>query len=172
MPQEIWEPEITSKTSFRRSGSGIVFLQGVSSYFGAEPQTGTDLPDPARICPLPSTSMAKTHPWMKLSRDELTFLRHWMFDETHFQDGPGAANRLQLAHGRHLPNLPSLSRPHSPIPRSRKSPARDPLPMKPMPLQINGAIRGAKGDGAVDRQVAVHKPDDTPIDGVNRQIAA
>jgi hypothetical protein len=43
--------------------------------------------------------MPKTHPRMKLSRKELTFLRHWMFDETHFQDGPGAAKQLQVAHG-------------------------------------------------------------------------
>ena len=43
--------------------------------------------------------MPKTHPPMKLSREELLFLRHWMFDETHFQEGPGAAKRLQVAHG-------------------------------------------------------------------------
>jgi hypothetical protein len=34
---------------------------------------------------------------MKLSRDEEVFLRHWIYDEAHYRDGPGAAKRLQLA---------------------------------------------------------------------------
>ena len=36
---------------------------------------------------------------MRLSRDEESFLRHWMYDEVHYQDGPGPAKRLQLEHG-------------------------------------------------------------------------
>jgi hypothetical protein len=35
---------------------------------------------------------------MKLSRDEETFLRHWIYDEAHYAEGPGPAKRLQLAH--------------------------------------------------------------------------
>jgi len=35
---------------------------------------------------------------MKLSRDEELFLRQWMYDEVHYQDGPGPAKRLQLQH--------------------------------------------------------------------------
>jgi hypothetical protein len=35
---------------------------------------------------------------MKLSRDEELFLRRWMYDEVHFQDGLGPAKRLQLTH--------------------------------------------------------------------------
>jgi hypothetical protein len=35
---------------------------------------------------------------MKLSPDEDLFLRHWMFDEVHFRDGPGLAKKLQLEH--------------------------------------------------------------------------
>lgn len=36
---------------------------------------------------------------MKLSREEEGFLRHWMFDEVHYAEGPGAAKKLQVAHG-------------------------------------------------------------------------
>jgi hypothetical protein len=40
---------------------------------------------------------ATKHPWpMRLSREEETFLRHWIYDEAHYQDGPGLAKRLQV----------------------------------------------------------------------------
>jgi len=42
--------------------------------------------------------MLNKRPLMKLSRDEELFLRHWMYDEVHYQDGPGPAKRLQLQH--------------------------------------------------------------------------
>lgn len=35
---------------------------------------------------------------MKLSRDEDRFLRHWMYDEVHDQEGSGPAKRLHLQH--------------------------------------------------------------------------
>lgn len=34
-------------------------------------------------------------PLLKLSRDEENFLRHWMYDETHYREGSGPAKRLQ-----------------------------------------------------------------------------
>jgi hypothetical protein len=37
-------------------------------------------------------------PRMKLSHDEEIFLRHWVYDEMHYQDGNGPAKRLQVAH--------------------------------------------------------------------------
>lgn len=40
--------------------------------------------------------MPKTRLPMKLSPDEELYLRHWMYDEVHYADGPGAAKRLQL----------------------------------------------------------------------------
>jgi hypothetical protein len=33
---------------------------------------------------------------MKLSLEEETYLRHWMYDEMHFREGIGPAKRLQL----------------------------------------------------------------------------
>ncbi|MCI0380893.1 MAG: hypothetical protein L0215_25195 [Gemmataceae bacterium] len=35
---------------------------------------------------------------MKLSLEEEVFLRHWMFDEVHYQEAQGPAKRLQLRH--------------------------------------------------------------------------
>jgi len=35
---------------------------------------------------------------MRLSREEDTFLRHWMYDETHYREGTGPAKRLQREH--------------------------------------------------------------------------
>jgi hypothetical protein len=35
---------------------------------------------------------------MRLSRDEELFLRHWMYDEVHYQQGRGLAKQLQLQH--------------------------------------------------------------------------
>lgn len=40
--------------------------------------------------------MRKTLPLVKLSRDEELFLRHWMYDEVHYQDGLGPAKQLQV----------------------------------------------------------------------------
>ena len=42
--------------------------------------------------------MPNKHPRMRLSREEEVFLRHWMYDETHYQEGPGPAKQLQLRH--------------------------------------------------------------------------
>ncbi len=35
---------------------------------------------------------------MKLSPEEETFLRHWMYDEVHYKDGVGPAKSLQVQH--------------------------------------------------------------------------
>src|SRR5262245_33658227 len=42
--------------------------------------------------------MPNKHLLMRLSREEEAFLRHWMYDETHYQDGPGPAKQLQVQH--------------------------------------------------------------------------
>ncbi|MBW3538928.1 MAG: hypothetical protein KY476_01535 [Planctomycetes bacterium] len=36
---------------------------------------------------------------MKLSPEEERFLRRWMHDEVHYDDGQGPAKRLQVEHG-------------------------------------------------------------------------
>ena len=52
--------------------------------------------------------MLKTHPRMKLSPEEEIFLRQWMFDEVHFEEGQGPAKRLQVAMGVRPPELSLL----------------------------------------------------------------
>ena len=42
--------------------------------------------------------MPNKHPRMRLSRDEELFLRHWMYDEVHYQECQGPAKQLQLQH--------------------------------------------------------------------------
>jgi hypothetical protein len=37
-------------------------------------------------------------PRMRLSLEEEAFLRRWMYDEVHYQDGVGPAKRLQVEH--------------------------------------------------------------------------
>jgi hypothetical protein len=43
--------------------------------------------------------MLKTHPRMTLSPEEELFLRQWMFDEVHFEEGQGPAKRQQVIQG-------------------------------------------------------------------------
>ncbi len=42
--------------------------------------------------------MRNKHPLMKLSREEESYLRHWIYDEARYQDCVGAAKRLQVQH--------------------------------------------------------------------------
>src|SRR5437879_12451083 len=42
--------------------------------------------------------MPNKHPRMRLSREEETFLRQWIYDEAHYEEGTGPAKRLQLEH--------------------------------------------------------------------------
>jgi hypothetical protein len=68
------------------------------------------------------------HPRMKLSREELAFLRHWMFDETHFEDGPGAAKRLQVTHGAVPAELAILIAAALPDPADQEAAGNGPAP--------------------------------------------
>jgi hypothetical protein len=42
--------------------------------------------------------MPNKHPRMKLSHEEEAFLRHWIYDEVHYEEGTGPAKQLQLEH--------------------------------------------------------------------------
>ena len=46
-----------------------------------------------------TTRMRNTRPMMNLFHEEEAFLRRWMYDEVHFEDGRGPAKTLQLEHG-------------------------------------------------------------------------
>ena len=45
---------------------------------------------------------------MKLSPEEMHFLRHWMYDEVHYQEGSGPAKQLQREHQEISSNLAVL----------------------------------------------------------------
>jgi hypothetical protein len=45
-----------------------------------------------------TTPMPNKRPMMNLFHDEKVFLRRWMYDEVHFQDGQGPAKKLQIEH--------------------------------------------------------------------------
>jgi hypothetical protein len=42
--------------------------------------------------------MPNKFPRRRLSPEEEIFLRHWVYDEMHYQDGQGPAKRLQVEH--------------------------------------------------------------------------
>ena len=42
--------------------------------------------------------MPNKHPRMRLSPEEEAFLRRWVYDEAHYQEGAGPAKRLQVQH--------------------------------------------------------------------------
>lgn len=52
--------------------------------------------------------MLNKHPPMKLSPEEARFLRHWMYDEMHYQEGSGAAKQLQREHRAISANLAEI----------------------------------------------------------------
>ncbi len=52
------------------------------------------------MIPFPVGFMPNMHMPMKLSRDEKTFLRHWMYDEAHFQEGLAPPSARSLSNER------------------------------------------------------------------------
>lgn len=75
--------------------------------------------------------MPKTLPLMRLSRDEEVFLRHWMYDEVHYQDGAGPAKRLQLQHRASPADLAVLIAAAVPDPRDQEQAGLGPPPVEP-----------------------------------------
>ncbi len=75
--------------------------------------------------------MPKALPLMRLSRDEDVFLRHWMYDEVHYQDGAGRAKRLQLQHRASPADLAVLIAAALPDPFDQEQAGLGPLPVEP-----------------------------------------
>lgn len=73
--------------------------------------------------------MPNKHPRMRLSREEEAFLRHWMYDETHFRDGTGPAKRLQLQHRAIPADLATLIAAAIPEPAEQEAAGRGPPPV-------------------------------------------
>jgi class 3 adenylate cyclase len=72
--------------------------------------------------------MPSKHLPMKLSREEETFLRHWMYDEAHDADEPGPAERLQVEHGAKPADLTLLISAALPDPADQEAAALGPAP--------------------------------------------
>jgi hypothetical protein len=75
--------------------------------------------------------MPNKRPLMKLSRDEEVFLRHWMYDEFHYQDGHGPAKRLQLEHRAVPADLAVLIAAGVPDPADQEAAGLGPPPSEP-----------------------------------------
>ncbi len=62
---------------------------------------------------------------MRLSRDEEAFLRHWMYDEVHYQDGPGRPSDYNSSTGPFPPTLRFSSPPPFPTRLTKRRRALD-----------------------------------------------
>jgi hypothetical protein len=70
--------------------------------------------------------MPNKHPQMKLSRDEEIYLRHWMYEEMRYREGPGPAKRLQFEHGVASGDLAALIAAAMSAPADQQAAALDP----------------------------------------------
>jgi hypothetical protein len=65
---------------------------------------------------------------MKLSRDEEVFLRHWMYNEVHYREGQGPAERLQVKHQAVAADLATLIAATMPDPSEQEAAGDGPPP--------------------------------------------
>ena len=75
--------------------------------------------------------MLSKHPLMKLSPDEESFLRHWMYDEVHYVEGQGPAKRLQVQHEAVPADLAVLIAATMPDPTDQEVAGLGPPPTEP-----------------------------------------
>jgi hypothetical protein len=75
--------------------------------------------------------MPNTQPLMRLSLDEELFVKHWLFEQFHYDSGPGPAKRLQIEHGGIPAELSILIAAAIPDPAQQKSAALGPPPIEP-----------------------------------------
>jgi hypothetical protein len=76
--------------------------------------------------------MPNKHSLMKLCRDEELFLRHWMYDEVHYQDGRGPAKQLQLQRRAIPADLATLIAAAIPDPADQEAAGLGPPPAEPL----------------------------------------
>src|SRR5262245_18477771 len=75
--------------------------------------------------------MPNGYPRMRRSPEEESFLRHWMYDETHNQEGSGPAKRLQLQHRVIPADLAILIAVAIPAPADQEAAGSGPPPAEP-----------------------------------------
>jgi hypothetical protein len=113
--------------------------------------------------------MRNKYPLMKLSREEELFLRHWLFEQFHYESGQGPAKRLQIEHGVIPANLSILIVAAMPDPADQKKMAVGPPPTKPPSwpwndeqfrarlVEARGALAGPGGTESVSVPRAARK---------------
>ena len=70
-------------------------------------------------------------PLLKLSPEEDNYLRHWIYDETHYEEGPGPAKRLQLQYHAVPADLAALIAAALPDPAEQETAGTGPSPPQP-----------------------------------------
>jgi hypothetical protein len=77
--------------------------------------------------------MPNKRPLMRLSPDEELFLRQWMYDEIHYQQGRGPAKQLQVEHRVIPADLATLIAAAIPDPGDQAAIGNGPPPAGPLP---------------------------------------
>jgi hypothetical protein len=101
--------------------------------------------------------MPNMPPLMKLSPDEEVFLRQWMYDEIHYQDGRGPAKRLQVQHGVSPADLATLIAAAIPDPADQEAAGLGPLSVASPQWPWSGATfqeRLAEARSTLQRRVS------------------
>jgi hypothetical protein len=75
--------------------------------------------------------MQNKHLRMRLSPEEDTFLRHWMYDETHYEKGTGPAKQLQVQHQVAPVDLAIIIAAAVPDPSEQETAGNGPPPSEP-----------------------------------------
>lgn len=119
--------------------------------------------------------MLSKHPRMRLSRDEEVFLRHWMYDETHYMEGQGPAKRLQVQHRAVPADLAALIAASMPDPVDQGAAGIGPPPTQPPAWPWPGdalQMRLKEAQAALARAGSAPKPQGEPNPALQRTPAA
>jgi hypothetical protein len=84
--------------------------------------------------------MPNKQPLMKLFPEEELFVRHWLFEQFHYESGPGPAKRLQIEHQGLPAELSVLIAAAIPDPAEQKVAALGPPPGELPALALDGGI--------------------------------
>jgi hypothetical protein len=102
---------------------------------------------------------------MKLSPEEMRFLRHWMYDEMHYQEGRGPAKQLQREHHAISENLAVIIAAAMPDLAEQWAAGAGPPPAEPptwpwskAAIEARLAEASALLEGTGGRQVSGEKP--------------
>jgi hypothetical protein len=114
---------------------------------------------------------------MKLSPEEIHFLRHWMYDEMHYQEGSGPAKKLQRAHQEVSANLAVIIAAAIPDPAEQWAagvglpPAEPPTwPWSKAALEARLAEARALLESTGPRQASAGEPSERKAGGSEREV--